>query len=258
MVMRRDGTNAGGMGAAGGSAGGRLTAERIRRLLEEAADAGSAAFSKSLGIGARLPVLGVPVPRLRAIGRELAREDGWREALCGESALSDGTFEEVLLRAFIIGCADMDTGRRLALLKDYIPLVSDWALCDCAVTALRFKPCDYGMAWGFAAELLRSRREFEVRFGAVLTLSRLKSRERLGEQLEALSRADTSGFYAMTGVAWACAELFKLDSGRVLGFLSRRSLDLRTTRKALSKICDSRTTPDACRTKIKELRKSLK
>lgn len=172
--------------------------------------------------------------------------------------LSYDTHEEILLRSFLIGYAKMDTDERLRLLNDYIPLVSNWALCDCAVGTLSFKPGDSEKVWDFAARLLRSHEEYRVRFGAVLTCFCLKRAIPLDTLLGELSRADTSEFYAMMGVAWAYAELFKLDNDRVLGFLSERHADLRTTRKALSKICDSLTTTEEYRTRIKEIRKTLK
>lgn len=230
----------------------------IRQQLEALADSRKAAFSESLGIGGGMPVLGVSLPVLRAFGKRLARSSSWRTMLKDEDILARGSHEEILLRAFIIGYADMDTAERLRLLRGYIPLVNNWALCDCAVSTLRFAPSDYGAVWSMARQLLTSHAEYEVRFGAVMVLSCLKSLEHLEEHLVALAGADTSGFYAMMGVAWAYAELFKLDNGRVLSFLAERHSDLPTTRKALSKICDSLTTTDECRSRIREIRKTLK
>ena len=231
---------------------------QIRIRLEGMAEKKNAEFSGSLGIGNAYPLLGVRIPQLRALGRELACRDDWREVLENEEILSYSTFEEVLLHAFIIGYAKMDVDERLCRIYGYVNLVNDWALCDCAVSTLKFKPCDYDKVWNLAAGLLRSHEEFRVRFGAVLVLSCLKSRERIDVLLKELSRADTSAFYAMMAVAWACAELFKLDNDRVLAFLAEGNFDLQTTRRAFSKICDSRTTSDACREKIKALRTTLK
>ena len=46
-------------------------------------------------------LLGVRIPHLRKLARQLARED-WRAAL---TAMGDGSFEEVLLQGLLIGCA---------------------------------------------------------------------------------------------------------------------------------------------------------
>ena len=62
----------------------------------------------------------------------------------------------------------------------------------------------------------------------------------------------------MMAVSWACAEIFKLDKDTEHAFLAERNFDLQTTRRAFSKICDSRTTSDAYREKIKALRTTLK
>ena len=79
-----------------------MVCQEIKDFLAAHVDARYAAFVTSLMPGAR-PVVGVRLPVLRALAKEIAKGD-WRTYL--EEAVDD-TFEEVMLQGYVTGAARM-------------------------------------------------------------------------------------------------------------------------------------------------------
>ncbi len=75
-----------------------MVCQEIKDFLAAHADARYAAFVTSLMPGAR-PVVGVRLPVLRALAKEITKGD-WRTYL--EEAVDD-TFEEVMLQGYVTG-----------------------------------------------------------------------------------------------------------------------------------------------------------
>ena len=70
-------------------------------------------------------VLGIRLPKLRAIAKDILKED-WREFLTYPSA----SFEHTMIRAFVIATAPVDIDERLRLTEGFIPEVTNWAIND--------------------------------------------------------------------------------------------------------------------------------
>ena len=90
----------------------------LRARLESLADPGYRAFSARL-LPVGTPLLGVRLPALRRIARELSRGD-WRAYLDGAA---DGSFEEILLQGMVIGYAEMDMGERQHRTAAFVPKI---------------------------------------------------------------------------------------------------------------------------------------
>ncbi len=96
------------------------------------ADPGYRAFSARL-LPVGTPLLGVRLPALRRIARELSRGD-WRAYLDGAA---DGSFEEILLQGMVIGYAEMDMGERQHRTAAFVPKISNWSVCDSFCAGLK-------------------------------------------------------------------------------------------------------------------------
>ena len=104
----------------------------LRARLESLADPGYRAFSARL-LPVGTPLLGVRLPALRRIARELSRGD-WRAYLDGAA---DGSFEEILLQGMVIGYAEMDMGERQHRTAAFVPKISNWSVCDSFCAGLK-------------------------------------------------------------------------------------------------------------------------
>lgn len=71
-------------------------------------------------------ILGVRVPALRKLAKEIVRGD-W-EAFLLENDRE--WYEKDMLQGLVIGCAPMDYEKRLARIREFIPRINNWAVCD--------------------------------------------------------------------------------------------------------------------------------
>ena len=79
-------------------------------------------------------ILGVRMPRLREIAKEIGRNDarGFLE-ICG-----DDYYEERILRAIVTGLIKPEGFDDLRALSDgFLPYVNSWAVCDCFCSGLK-------------------------------------------------------------------------------------------------------------------------
>lgn len=236
--------------------------EEIRNRLIEMSDAGYQEFSASLiPASGRGTMLGVRLPELRRYAKELAKGD-WRKELAFEEDLY---FEETMLRGMILGYGCREIQELFRYLRDFIPRVKNWSVCDSVCSGLKLAERYPEETWEFLQPYLDSGEEFPVRVGLILlldhfvklsgdgakisrrrqiTMADLRGPEETGPYLErilgVLDREFTEGYYAQMAAAWLLAELFVTYPVRTLRALGELRLDAFTRKKAVQKIRESR------------------
>ncbi|MDE7304523.1 MAG: DNA alkylation repair protein [Alistipes sp.] len=211
----------------------------LREQLFELADPRYRDFNASLTPGAP-PMIGVRLPQLRAIAREIARGD-WRAWF--DEAPGD-YFEERMLQGLVIGYAKCPPDEKLRYVARFVPSIDNWAVCDCFCWRLR--PAEREPMWRFILPYFDSAAEYEVRFAVVMALSNFVEAERLDRLLELFGRVRHEGYYVRMGVAWAVSVCYAKFPGPTGEWLRESCpLDDWTFNKALQKIVESLRVSDA-------------
>ena len=195
-------------------------------------------------------MLGVRMPALRALAKELAKED-WRSWL--DDPTPDRWYEETMLRGILIASVRMPDEERLARTAAFVPQITNWAVCDCVCSTFRFR--DRARLWDFLQPYLHSPDEFPARFGAVMLLHDFVTEAELDRTLSALAAIPAAGYNARMGVAWAVAECGVRFPARTLAFLRTGALDDWTHNKALQKMLESRRLPGDLRDTVKAMKR---
>ena len=176
----------------------------IREKLAGMADAKYRDFSAHL-----LPpgerVLGVRLPDLRKLAHSIAAGENWRAFL---KAGEDETFEEVMLQGMVIGYAGCSVEERFRLIRDFVPRIRNWSVCDSFCSGLKFARTCLEEVWDFLAPYFRSDREFDVRFACVMLLCYYPDEEWLERDLAVLGKLRNEPYYAMMAAAWALSILY--------------------------------------------------
>lgn len=261
--------------------------DSIRRLLMEKAETGYREFSAAL-IPESKPLLGVRLPILRVMAKELVKNTDWRlEISSYEGEYEDIYFEEVMLRGMIIGYGTQKADEQTAiiLLRDFIPHIDNWSVCDSFCNSFMFAAKHRELIWEVLQPYLLSEKEFEVRTAVILLLNhylkydkngRKISRKRVISRMDAetdtskekqqnypylerilsvLNREYTQGYYAQMAVAWTIAEAFVTFPYETMQMLKKDcKMDVWTYNKSLQKICESKN-PDA---EVKQMIKTMK
>ena len=138
--------------------------------------------------------LGVRLPLLRKAAAQLAKED-W----AAELAAPDETFEEVLLRGMLIGKVKTDPARRLELVRQFVPCIHNWAVCDSFCAGLRDARVYKSEYFDLIQQYAGSDREFEARFAAVLLLTHFNRPEELDTVLCGVPGHPPAGLLCLDG-----------------------------------------------------------
>lgn len=167
-------------------------------------------------------ILGLHLPEMKQVAKELSRQADVLDMLHAfeQEHQTDRfrlAYEETLVWGLTINALKCTPEKRLELLKAYIPVLDNWAVCDSfccnAKWALKMPA---NQLWSFLLPYFQSQREFEVRFAIVMSMCYLMKEEWLAtvfHQLEALDlsaiRSEYTGlpspYYVRMGMAWLLA-----------------------------------------------------
>ena len=211
-----------------------MTREEVMQCLREHAETGYQEFTKSL-IPQGAPILGVRIPVLRKLARQIARED-WRSYL--EQA-GDDTYEELCLQGYVIGYAKADIEELLAYAAAFIPKINDWSVNDGFCATFKIAQKYRERTWDFLMQYVESEREFEQRVVAVMLMDHFLVEEYIERVLQVWESLHHEGYYRKMGVAWGVATAYAKFPAQTHAFLLRGTLDRDTHNKAIRKMLES-------------------
>ena len=212
-----------------------LTPESFKDELLLLADEKYRKFSSALSPGTE-NILGVRLPVLRNLAKEIAKGD-WKTYL--ETARDD-SFEEIMLQGMVIGLVKIGLEKRLALIKDFIPKINTWGLCDSFCTGLKFTKNHKEEVWLFLQQYLQSSETYEIRFGVVMIICYYVELDYMKPIFKAFDDIDHDDYYVKMAVAWAIASCYTKFPEETMIYLKDNALDRFTFNKALQKITESR------------------
>lgn len=196
-------------------------------------------FSSSL-IPNSKPLLGVRIPVLRKLAKEIAKEEDWILFL-EEGA--EKYFEEMTIKAFVIGYAKADIEVILEQAGRFIPKISDWSVCDSFCSTFQIAKKNRQRVWEFLMPYLKSDKEFELRAAAVLMMDHYLTEEYIEQVLAAYNQISPVGYYTQMGVAWGIATAYAKFPKQTMTFLQENTLDNFTYNKAITKMLESYRVP---------------
>jgi len=211
-----------------------ITKEMVRERLLALEDPGYREFHSKLLPGVD-NVLGVRVPELRKLAKEIAKGDF-------ETFLAENDrewYENDMLQGLVIGCAKMDFEKRLTLMKAFIPRINNWAVCDVFCGSLKDTKKHKEEMWEFLQPYLKSDQEYEIRFGVVMLLSHFIDEEYRERAFAAFDEITSEAYYVRMAVAWAVSVYFVHFQEESFAYLKQNRLDDWTYNKALQKILES-------------------
>lgn len=212
--------------------------DRIKAQLTDLAQGNEsyAAFNQRI-VNTKMPVIGVRVPDLRRLARELA--PGMSAANISELLTTQNkSFDYVLLCGLLINRAKISDEEAIKLTRQYLPCVDSWAHIDIFVEKKRRFAGE--VWWDFALECLQNEAEFTVRYGVISLMTNFLDEAHIDQVFAALRNVKHDGYYVKMALAWlyatAAVHFFELT----LAELENGHIDAWTRNKAYQKIRESR------------------
>lgn len=208
--------------------------KQVRTLLLSMAEPGYRDFAASLLPG-ETRVLGVRLPKLRALAKELAKNGG----LQWLSHQEDCWFEETMLRGMVIGSLKEEPETVFALCRDFLPRIQNWSVCDSFCSSLKLTAKVPQLGWEFLFPLAHSPKEFEARVAAVLLLNYYLTPDWIDRALDLLCQIRQPDYYAKMAVAWAFSKAWLVSPEKTRPYFVHGALNEETRKMAFQKVRDS-------------------
>ena len=193
-------------------------------------------------------IIGVRTPELRAMAKELSREEEIRGFL---DDLPHLYFEENQLHAFIIS-GMKDYSECLAELERFLPYVDNWATCD-QMSPRVFRK-HRGELTGNIRRWIDSAETYTIRFGIGMLMEHYLDEDFDPAYPEEVAGIRSEEYYVRMMIAWYFATALAKQYEAVIPFIEQKRLDTWTHNKTIQKSIESyRITPEQ-----KEYLRSLK
>ena len=184
-------------------------------------------------------MIGVRVPLVRKLAKEVAKEEGCQDFL---RQLPHKYYEENNLHAFIIeGMKDYE--QCLAEVNRFLPYVHNWATCD-SMNPKVFKKHKKELlpqidAW------LSSDKTYTIRFGIGMLMGNYLDEDFTPEYLKKVAAVISEEYYVNMMRAWYFATALAKQYEATVKLLEERQLDTWTHNKTIQKAVESyRITPE--------------
>lgn len=225
--------------------------KEIKQRLLNAAEDGHRIFQAGL-IPNINNVLGVRLPVLRKMAKEIYRCGKWKEYI---TDYEPEYMEETLLKGMVIGLIQDEPENILQYVKDFIPQINNWAVCDGFCCSLKFIKNNQELVWKFIQPYLCSKKEYELRFGIVVLLSFFVNEKYVPIVLEELDKIKTEDYYAQMAAAWAVSICFREFPDLTYKYLQNSNLSNWIYNKSIQKCIESLKTDKAAKDKLRKMKR---
>lgn len=196
-------------------------------------------------------IIGVRVPQLHKIAKKAVKDD-WRSYLAEEHA---ETYEERMIHGMIIGYARMETEERMAYLDRFVPIIDNWAICDCCTGTFKFMLKEQEVWFKYLMKQISVGTEFSIRFAMVALLNYYITEQWIDQVLEIYDSIDHEGYYTKMAAAWGISICYVKFPEKTKKLLIENHLDDFTHNKAIQKIRESYKVPSAEKEALKLLKR---
>lgn len=208
--------------------------EEIRQKLYEIQDLKYKQFHSSLCPNVD-NIIGVRVPKLRNIAKELAKTNSKAYL-----ELEDITFyEEKVIQGLLIGMSKLSIEETKKYLEKFIPKIDSWAVCDVVCSSLKIASKYPKEMWNFLEKYINSNEEFEIRFALVMYLDYYLNDEYIDKVIKNISKVKSNKYYVQMAIAWLLSVSYIKQKEKTLEYIKNNKLDDFTHNKAIQKIIES-------------------
>ena len=210
--------------------------DKILKQLFELQDKKYQEFQKKLCPGTE-SIVGIRVPVLRNYAKELLKKYDFKELM---ECVNDNYYEEIMLQGMLIGSAKEKFDVIIKYIEAFIPKIDNWAVCDTFCTGLKITKKHKDEMWEFIQKYLKSKKEFEVRFGIVMILGYFIDEEHLENNFKIFNSIKVDKYYVQMAVAWAISICLIRYYDRTVKYLQKEAdLDNFTYNKSIQKAIES-------------------
>lgn len=174
-------------------------------------------------------IIGVRIPVLRKLARQAYKENAYNPC---------EYYEEIMLKGFTLGLKKCSLQEHIDDLKSFVPLIDNWAVCDCCCSSFKFTGKNPDEMYDFIVSYI-GQSEYETRFAVVMLMDYYLTDGYIENVLDILSNLESDYYYVNMAVAWALSVAFVKYTDFVFPIIQSKSLSKEVQNKTIQKIKDS-------------------
>ena len=181
-------------------------------------------------------IIGIRIPMLRNYAKELLKKYDFKQLM---ESIPNNYYEEIMLQGMLIGQAKLDFNEIIKYIKDFIPKINNWAVCDTFCTGLKITKKHKEEMWNFIQKYIKSDKEFHIRFGIVMILSYYIDEDYLYKDFKIFDSIKSDKYYVQIAVAWAISFCLIKFYDKTIEYLKNSKIDKFTYNKSIQKAIES-------------------
>ncbi|MCM1114372.1 MAG: DNA alkylation repair protein [Clostridium sp.] len=190
--------------------------------------------------------IGVRIPVIRDIAKRAAKEN---------AEIVPKYYEEIMVQGMAIGYSKCEIAEYISRLEKFVPLIDNWAICDCVCSTLKFTKKYQNEMWDFVNRY-QNGSEYEVRFLVVMLMNYFLTDTYIDKTLDILTSIHREEYYINMAIAWALATALAKYEAKVLPIIERKALDTFVHNKTIQKARESYRIRDELKAYLKSLKKA--
>ena len=207
---------------------------KIQERLMSLQDESYANFqSKLIPTVAREKIIGVRVPQVRKLAKELLREGDYKEFL---DQLPHTYYDEDMLHGLLLSELK-DYTLCIRRIEQFLPYVDNWAVCDCMSPKVFRKNKDFLL--DKIREWTASEDTYTCRFGVGMLMTHFLEEDFEPEYLEMVACIQSEEYYVNMMRAWFYATALARQWEATIAVLATGRLDIWTHNKTIQKARES-------------------
>lgn len=180
------------------------------------------------------PCIGVKASNLKMLAKEMVKNnkfDFFNE--------KHELYEEDIIHAYMIGhIKDYEFVKKC--LRNYVPLINNWAMCDSLVLGLKIVKKNLKDFFSFIYEYGNSNEEYELRFHLICLLAYYCSKEEYIDYIfDKLDNINNEKYYVKMAKAWLLCECMIKNRERTMDYMQKSKMDDWSYNKAIQKMIES-------------------
>ncbi len=210
-------------------------------------------------------IIGVRLPKLRDVAKKIAKE----KPIDFLDTYKCELYEEKMIYGLVIGYMKTDFEERVKYLDKFIPMIDNWAVCDCCCSTYKFTNDNLDEMLKYLKKYLSTKalknsskertayqgKEFELRFVCIMLMDYYLIDKYFDKVLEIYNNIDSDRYYVQMGIAWGISVAFVKNAEKTMEFLKNNDLDDFTYNKALQKIIESNRVSKEVKDEIKKMKR---
>lgn len=207
-------------------------ADGIRQLLKAHEDAVYRDFHGTL-THTRYERIGVRVPVLRSMAKEIVRSGEWRDFLSVRPII---LYEHAMLAGIISASVKEPYEDKIARLRAFAADIDDWAVCDITCSSLK---CKDARLFDDMCAFAKSNDVWTARIGLVVILGNFADRAHVDGIRETLGALTAKGYYIDMAVGWLICTVESRCKGAGIELMKTAKISAEVKKIAASKMRDS-------------------